>query len=157
MSATRLRDELIRLGATPNPPATAAMIADSEQRLGIRFPPAIAEFYRVCDGLSAPTSEWTWDFFPLERVERLSDYRRHAYDQLALYNSTHKVRTASLITFCDVMIDAPTYAYCIDESTDTFGCFFADQGGDGWRVSDSFSQFVDVFLAQNDDLLLSCN
>lgn len=152
-SAVLLLDELVRLGATPNPPATPAAIDATELRLGIRFPQGIAEFYRLCDGLATPTTECIWNFFPLHEVARLSGYRSRPGDHLKMDDSTAGPPLHSLVIFCDALIDAPLYSYCVEDTSRVFGSFFAELCG-GWHVADSFEHFVEVFLAHNDDGLI---
>ena len=132
------------------------MLQDAEQRIGFRFPPDISNFYRLCNGLEVPTSNWMWNFPPIECVTTLFEYCCHSHGQLALYGSNAEVLTHSLVVFCDVLIDAPIYAYCADDRSEWFGHFFADQGGTGWHVADSFFDFVNVFVDESEEVLLNC-
>ena len=151
-AAQLLVDKLLSLGATLNNPATSAEITTAESTLQCRFPDGIHDFFVVCDGVSDATSDWIWDFFSLNAlVERTAERRKAEY---FLTDSDERLAYRDLVAFCDVLIDAPTYLFCGNPSNPKFGKFYADQGCDGWKVADSFEDFVQLFLSRNDDVLL---
>lgn len=156
MNATRLLvDKLVGLGATLRKPASPGKVVATERKLQCRFPAGVCHFYTTCDGVSDPTADWIWDFFSLDVVvERTNEPRKLEY--LAM-DDGKRVPYHTLVAFCDVMIDAPTYLFCGDPSSDHFGHFYADygdQGYNGWKVADSYEKFVELFVANCDDIHL---
>jgi len=152
-STDALLEKLIALGATLRPPATGMEIAECERTLRCEFPDAVRDFYRRCDGVGDATADWIWDFFSLERaIERTVGGRSEP--TLAIDDGA-KLRYADLVCFCDVLIDAPTYLFCGNRAHERFCSFFADLGGDGWFVAKSYDDFVHVFIAENDSVLLN--
>lgn len=148
-------NELIRLGAVPRASATDALITATEERLATRFPPGVADFYRLADGTEQPTPKWRWNFFPLAGLNRLTEIREGC-NSLCLYGQSERIAVKSLVMLCDVLIDWPTYAFGADPDSTHYGHFFADQGGEGWRVASSFNEFVDIFVAESDETMLNC-
>jgi hypothetical protein len=145
-------EKLIALGANTRRPANQSQIMDVERQLGCSFPDGVKEFYRSCDGVDHATTKWIWDFFSLERVvERTVERRR---DEHLLISSGANLSYSSLICFCDVLIDAPTYLFFGKAADERFGHFFADQGGTGWHVADSYEGFAEIFVAEHDEILL---
>jgi hypothetical protein len=153
MNSTRtLVDKLVSLGATLRKPASEDQIIGVESRLQCRFPNGVREFYRTCDGVDDATSEWIWDFFSLRTLlDRTAQRRASTY--LTLDNGD-TLPYADLVCFCDVLIDAPTYLFCANPANQWFGAFFADQGYDGWKVADTYENFVNTFVLRNDDVLM---
>ena len=139
----------------PRASATDARITATEERLATRFPPGVDDFYRLADGLSNPPQKWIWNFFSLAGLTRLTEIRE-GYDYLCLYGQSERIAVKSLVMFCDVLIDLPTYAFGADPDSPHYGHFFADQGGEGWRVACSFNEFVDIFVAESDETMLNC-
>ena len=155
-STTLLINKLRDLGAILRPPTTPSSIADVQRRLGCSFPQGVSEFYNSCDGTIGATTEHLWDFFSLEQVLDRTQTRRAAFTQFTTYDG-EIIHFGDLLCFCDVLIDAPTYMFCGNPDDRRFGFFYADQGGQGWFVADSFDAFVQVFVAENSEILLNTN
>jgi SMI1 / KNR4 family (SUKH-1) len=148
----KLQTKLVVLGASLNPPRKGNKITEVESSLGCLFPAGIKEFYSNCDGVDNATSQWIWDFFSLDRLtQRTKERRLHSNLRLA---KEEKIPYNDLVCFCDVLIDAPTYLFYATPNKDKYGYFYADQGHEGWLVADCYEKFVDIFIAQNDDILL---
>jgi cell wall assembly regulator SMI1 len=152
-STEALLPKLLELKATLRPPPSAAAVAEAEETLRCRFPGGIRHFYECCDGVENPTAEWIWDFFSLQNMaERTAERRKH---QSLLIHGGETLSYQSLVCFCDVLIDAPTYLFCADEASGNYGRFYADQGYEGWLVATSYEEFVEVFLLQHNQGLLN--
>lgn len=153
-STGALLAKLLELRATLRPAPSAEAVAKAEETLQSRFPAGVRDFYRCCDGVEDATAEWIWDFFSLERmIERTFD--RRELECLRLYGG-EGLPYRSLVCFCDVLIDAPTYLFCGDSNSSDFGRFYADQGSDnGWLVAGSYEEFVQVFLQKHGEILLN--
>ena len=152
-STSALIKKLIALGASARQPATQSQIVEVERRLGCSFPGGVKDFYQACDGVEHATADWIWDFFSLERVVERTIERRRA-EHLRISGEL-RLSYRDLICFCDVLIDAPTYLFLGKPADEKFGHFYADQGGEGWHVADSYEAFVDIFVAEHDQILLN--
>lgn len=152
-STQTLLGKLLELRASLRAAPGAAAVATAEATLESRFPDGVRDFYRCCDGVEDATAEWIWDFFSLQRmIERTLDRREN--ESLLLYEG-ERLPYRSLVCFCDVLIDAPTYLFCGNLDSSNYGRFYADQGKTGWLVADSYEEFVAVFLLHHGDILLN--
>ncbi|WAC18727.1 SMI1/KNR4 family protein [Luteolibacter sp. SL250] len=144
--------KLSSLGAGFNPPADSRRIDEIEAKLGVSFPAGVREFYLRCDGITGDI-EWFWDFFPLATlVERTVERRSHPF---FILEDGSRIPYADLVCFCDVMIDAPTYVFHGNPLDPRFGQFYADSTvSEGWPVAGSFDEFVRVFVAEHDEILM---
>lgn len=147
-----LLDKVVALGATLRPPAMERQIGKAEHALQCEFPEGIRDFYRRCDGVGHPTSERMWDFYSLDRLVESTLQKRSA--SVLTLDAAEELPYASLVCFCDVLIGAPTYLFCATRGDSKFGSFFADQAGQGWLVASSYEDFVRVYVAQHDNVLL---
>jgi len=143
--------ELSSLGAGFHPPVDHHRINEVVASLGVSFPAGVREFYLRCDGIGGDL-EWFWDFFPLATlVERTLGRRTRSF---FILDDGSRIPYADLVCFCDVLIDAPTYLFHGNPLESGFGQFYADGAGDGWLVARSFDEFVRVFAAEHDEILL---
>lgn len=147
-----LIEKLSSLQATFNLPTGSRRIDDTEIALSASFPAGIRDFYLRCDGIGEPTEQWWWDFFTLSTIVERTNQRR-AHPTLALEDGS-SIPYTDLVCFCDVLIDAPTYLFHANPHDPKFGHFYADSHGEGWLVAESYEEFVQVFSAEHDEILL---
>ena len=134
-----------------NPSASVLEIQTAERKIGLTFPDSIRQYYRFNNGTVSATDTLIWDFFDLSLVENLHQLRNESYN---LSTETEIIPGNLLFTFCDVLLDAPTYVVSGDPTRYDFGSFYGDDGSEGWLVASSFESFVDIFAESSEDVLL---
>ena len=144
--------ELSSLGAGFNPPADSRRIDEVEAELGVSFPVGVREFYLRCDGITGDI-EWFWEFYSLDAmVER--KVQRQVVRPFLVLDDGSRIPYSDLVFFCDMMLEASTYIFHGNPSDPRFGQFYADGCADGWMVAESFDEFVRVFVAEHDEILM---
>lgn len=151
LAVESLISEIVRLGGTMNQPSASECISEAEARIGCVIPSDFKAFYLAANGTSSDTDHWSWHFFAINEIQNLCSYRNPDY---LLKLDTQSIAGNKLFTFCDVLIDAPTYAVVGDPAREDYGSVYADDTSEGWFVAGSFAEFVNVFMAKNDDILL---
>ena len=143
--------EIERLGGLLNSPTSDSAITEAEKSLGCQIASDYREYFLHANGTVVDTSRWSWHFFSIDKIRNLQAYRNSTYS-LKLENEV--ISGEKLYTFCDVLIDAPTYVIVGDPNRNDFGSVYSDDTSQGWFVASSFEGFVDIFIEQNNNILL---
>ncbi len=154
----KLIDFAVHHGADLLPPISDERITEFESKTGLRLPHELRQFYREAGGTNGNGfTKWDWRIWPFDELTTLDNRLRTIPDIKYLHDHSACPDLRDYIAFCDVLIEAPLYAFCGRKSIERYSEVISLSGGNSPFLAGpikTFTEFLEILSVHWDDIVL---